>query len=123
MFFVMGMGQGQKKLNFDQLLVCGHCGKYGHLEVYLAYSYLSLFFIPVFKWGKHYYVRNTCCGIVVGLDTELGRKIQKGVVTSLPESIIPQTYCHKVQNKKQCEICGCEVEKDYQFCPKCGKEL
>ena len=47
MFFIMGVSQGQKKLNFDQLIVCGRCGRYGHLEVYMVYSYLSLFFIPV----------------------------------------------------------------------------
>ena len=50
MFFIMGVSQGQKKLNFDQLIVCGRCGRYGHLEVYMVYSYLSLFFIPVLKW-------------------------------------------------------------------------
>ena len=33
MFFIMGVSQGQKKLNFDQLVICGHCGRYGHLEV------------------------------------------------------------------------------------------
>ena len=33
MFFIMGVSQGQKKLNFDQLIVCGRCGRYGHLEV------------------------------------------------------------------------------------------
>ena len=74
MFFIMGVSQGQKKLNFDQLIVCGRCGRYGHLEVYMVYSYLSLFFIPVLKWGRRYYVRTTCCNASVELDAELGRK-------------------------------------------------
>lgn len=51
MFLIMGTGQGRKKLNFDQVIVCGHCGRNGHLEVYVAYSYFSLFFIPIIKWG------------------------------------------------------------------------
>ncbi|MEI3186501.1 MAG: hypothetical protein V8S27_00225 [Lachnospiraceae bacterium] len=50
MFFIMGISQGEKKLNFDQTIMCNHCGQYGHLEVYMIYSYLSLFFIPIFKW-------------------------------------------------------------------------
>ncbi len=123
MFFIMGISQGQKKLNFDQLVVCGHCGRYGHLEVYMVYSYLSLFFIPVLKWGKRYYVRTSCCDTVVELDAELGKQIQRGEVTSLPESIIPSTYSCEVERKKRCGVCGFETEEDFQYCPKCGARL
>lgn len=121
----MGISQGQKKLDFDQLIVCGHCGKYGHLEVYMVYSYLSLFFIPVLKWGRRYYVRTSCCDTSVEISAELGRQIGRGEVTSLPESIIPRTYEYQTQKnqerqKKCCGTCGFETEEDYQYCPKCG---
>lgn len=121
MFFIMGISQGQKRLNFDQVIVCGHCGKYGHLEVYLVYSYLSLFFIPVFKWGRRYFVKTTCCNTSVELDAELGRRIERGEVTSLPESIIPDTYQYR--GKRRCSACGYETEEDFQFCPKCGERF
>lgn len=120
MFFIMGVSQGKKKLNFDQLIICGHCGRYAHLEVYIVYSYLSLFFIPVLKWGRRYYVRTTCCGMTVELEAEQGRQIARGEITSLPESIIPQTYEYHVPGHKHCSSCGFETEEDYQFCPKCG---
>lgn len=149
MFFIMGVSQGQKKLNFDQLVICGHCGRYGHLEVYMVYSYLSLFFIPVFKWGRRYYVRTTCCDTTVEISGDLGRQIDRGEVTSLPESIIPADYQYRgqgqpqgqtqgqaqpqgqaqtqpevcAQAKKHCPSCGFETEEDYQFCPKCGQRL
>ncbi len=122
MFFIMGVSQGRKKLNFDQLIVCGNCGKYGHLEVYLVYSYLSLFFIPIFKWGRNYYVHAACCDTVVPIDKELGRQIERGEVTSLPESIIPNKYPYGGGRRKRC-ACGFETEEDYQFCPKCGARL
>ncbi len=121
MFFIMGISQGQKKLNFDQLVICGNCGKYGHLEVYLVYSYLSLFFIPVFKWGKTYYVKTTCCQKAVQLDGELGRQIERGELASLPESIIPDSGYRN--GKRRCMSCGYEGEQDFQFCPKCGTRL
>lgn len=121
MFFIMGISQGRKKLNFDQTVVCGSCGRFGHLEVYLVYSYLSLFFIPVFKWGRSYYVHTTCCDTTVPIDAELGRQIERGQVTSLPESIIPSTY--RYSGRKRCSACGFETEEDYQFCPKCGARL
>lgn len=122
MFFIMGINQGRKKLNFDQVVVCGNCGRYGHLEVYLVYSCFSLFFIPLFKWGRSYYVRTSCCDKVVPIDGQLGRKIELGQVTSLPEDIIPDTF---IQNggKRRCGNCGFETEEDYQFCPKCGAHL
>lgn len=121
MFFIMGISQGQKKLSFDQMIVCGNCGKYGHLQVYMVYSCLSLFFIPVFKWGRRYYVRTTCCDFSVQIDEELGRKIRRGEIQSLPEDIIPQTF--RYEGKKRCVSCGFETEEDYQFCPKCGQRF
>lgn len=123
MFFIMGVSQGRKKLNFDQLIICGHCGKYGHLEVYMVYSYLSLFFIPVLKWGRRYYVQTTCCETAVELEAEQGRQIARGEITSLPESIIPRTYEYQASSRKYCSSCGFETEEDYQFCPKCGAKF
>lgn len=121
MFFIMGISQGQKKLNFDQTVICGHCGKYGHLSVYMVYSYFSLFFIPLFKWGRTYYAQTSCCGQTVPIDAELGRQIERGQVTSLPENIIPDTY--QYHSVRRCAACGFETEEDYQFCPKCGGRL
>lgn len=121
MFFIMGISQGHKKLDFDQMVVCGNCGKYGHLNVYLVYSYFSLFFIPLFKWGRQYYVKAGCCDTAVVIDAELGRRIERGEVTSLPEDIIPETY--RYDRKKRCAACGFETEEDFQFCPKCGERL
>lgn len=123
MFFIMGVSQGRKKLNFDQLIICGHCGKYGHLEVYMVYSYLSLFFIPVLKWGRRYYVQTTCCETTVELEAEQGRQIARGEIASLPESIIPRTYEYQASSRKHCSSCGFETEEDYQFCPKCGAKF
>ena len=90
----------------------------------MVYSYLSLFFIPVFKWGRRYYVRTTCCGASVELDGELGRRIARGEAVSLPESIIPAGSGYWNQNgHKRCVNCGFETDEDYQFCPKCGGRL
>lgn len=122
MFFIMGINQGKKKLNFDQLIVCGNCGRYGHLEVYLVYSCLSLFFIPIFKWGRSYYVRTSCCDQMIPIDRQLGRGIETGHITALPEDIIPDRFLLN-KGKRHCENCGFETDEDYQFCPKCGNHL
>lgn len=51
MFFIMGITQGRKNFNYDQMIVCEHCGSYGRYQVYMTYMCLSLFFIPCLKSG------------------------------------------------------------------------
>lgn len=80
-----------------------------------------MFFIPVFKWGKRYCVRTTCCDAVVEIDRELGRQIERGQVRALPETIIPANDADT--GKKRCRVCGFETEEDFQFCPKCGTPM
>lgn len=125
MFLIMGTGKKEKKLVFDQLVICKCCGKYGHLEVFLTYSYFMLFFIPIIKWNKHYYVTVSCCNEVVELDQELGKRIKKGEITSLNMDELNFTskeQCLEHELKK-CGNCGFSAESTYQFCPQCGKEL
>lgn len=83
MFFIMGVSQEEKKLDFDEFTICRCCGKYGHVEVYILYWYFMFFFIPLFKWNKTYFVKMTCCNKVGNLDNEIGRKIEKKEKVSL----------------------------------------
>lgn len=121
MFFIMGISEGQKKLDFNQTIVCTSCGKYGRMEVYMGYTYLSLFFIPVFKWNRRYYVKMTCCDTPVRLSREMGEGIKRGEVSYIPEDIMPAARAE--HHKKRCSGCGFETEEKYRFCPECGREL
>ena len=78
MFFIGGISNGEKKLDYVQSIVCSRCDAFGKMEVYMTYMYFSLFFIPIFKWNKKYFVKNTCCDSVYILDDELGVKISRG---------------------------------------------
>ena len=48
MFFMMGINEGRKELNYHQMIVCNHCGAYGQYQVFmhiwccLCFSYLAL---------------------------------------------------------------------------------
>lgn len=121
MFFIMGISQAEKKLDLNQTIICRSCGKYGRFEVYMVYSYLSLFFIPVFKWNRRYYVRTTCCDTRATIDYQLGEQIRRGQSTYIPEDIIPDTW--QGRSGRRCARCGFETEEDFQYCPKCGHEL
>jgi len=78
MFFMMGITDGRKDFDFVQTMICDACGKYGRYQVFMTYTVLSLFFIPCFKWNKHYYVHTGCCGAIYELDPEIGKAIARG---------------------------------------------
>ena len=66
MFFIGGITQGTKELVYNAAaMICGRCGGYGRYQVFMTYMCLSFFFIPIFKWGRKYYVlvkRCSNCG-------------------------------------------------------------
>ena len=47
MFFVFGISQGKKMLDYAKTVICAQCGGYGRYQVFMTYSYFSLFFIPI----------------------------------------------------------------------------
>lgn len=121
MFFIMGMNTRQVKLNFSQLEVCRCCGKYGRIEVFMTYMCLSIFFLPILKWGKRYYVRMDCCDSVTEISKEVGRGIEKGTITEIPYGEL--SFGTREDSMKHCSYCGYTTEEDFDFCPKCGKEF
>jgi zinc-ribbon family len=122
MLFIAGISSKQEKLNYDQTIVCSECGKYGHYEIYFECMVFSFFFIPIIRWNKKYYVRNTCCGTIYRISKERGEDIRKGKETSLSKmdlEIVHQTYSFY----KQCSLCGYETIENFQYCPKCSNRL
>ena len=111
MLFIMGITQGRKEFDINQLMTCSLCGAYGSFRVFMTYTVLSLFFIPTLKWGKRYYV-----------DPEVGKRIARG-----EEVQIRQDDLTRVTNggrfAKTCRNCGYTTDEDFEYCPKCGNRL
>ena len=121
MFFMVGITPGQREFDFRQMIICSNCGAYGNLSVFMTYTVLSLFFIPVFKWDKHYYVRTSCCSTVYKLDAEVGRKIARGEDVEIKPEDMSMFQRGRVNSiHKCCNNCGYETDEDFEFCPKCG---
>ncbi len=123
MFFIMGINQGRKDFQNDQLVICEHCGSYGRYQVFMTYMCLSLFFIPCFKWNRQYYVRTTCCNTVYALDPEVGKRIARGENIEILPRNLTQIQAGCKSRIKTCENCGFETQEDFEFCPKCGKRF
>ena len=127
MFFIMGLSQSQKKLNFVQNIVCSRCGKFGRYEVFMTYTYFSLFFIPIIKWNKQFLVKSTCCNTTYTIDTILGKRILKGEPVELKDSDLHQYGStgtgYNGGGLNRCPGCGYEILSEYSYCPKCGARL
>lgn len=121
MFFVMGISQNQKKLDYKQLNICNCCGKYSNIEVYMTYWYFMFFFIPIVKWGKEYYVKTTCCNKIAKLNCEIGKDIEKGKSININTDEL-DFGCEK-ECIKVCAVCGYSTEEDFIYCPKCSNKL
>ena len=127
MFFMMGITEGRKNLDYNQTEICSVCGRYGRFHVFMTCTVLSLFFIPCFKWNRHYYVQTSCCNTLYELDREMGRRMERGEdVRILPEhlKIVGNgKSAHHYSGCKRCQNCGYETTEDFVFCPKCGMRL
>lgn len=129
MFFMAGITQGTKEIPCGQsVFICSRCGRYGRYQVYMTYLCLSLFFIPVLKWKKEYYVKTSCCGAVYSLDPEVGKRLSRGEELEIQEGDLTLISGHEGQSlpnagSKRCAGCGYETDEDFDFCPKCGRRF
>lgn len=126
MFFIFGISQGKKALNYAKTVVCSQCGGYGRYQVFMTYSFFSLFFIPVVRWNRRYYVQTSCCESVYELNQETGKRLERGEAVDIGETDMTLLQAGRRTtgwNRKQCEGCGYETEEDFRYCPKCGREF
>ncbi|MCR4891157.1 MAG: zinc ribbon domain-containing protein [Lachnospiraceae bacterium] len=122
MFFIMGITEDRKDFELNQLITCSVCGKYGRFIVFMTYTVLSLFFIPTFKWNKHYYVQTSCCGSLYELDPEIGKAIARGEQVEIRQENLTKISSGGgfSSGYKKCRQCGYETTEDFEYCPKCG---
>lgn len=129
MFFICGITQGTKEIFYNAAaMICDRCGRYGRYQIYMTYMCLSLFFIPVFKWNRRYYVKTSCCGTVYELDPETGKRLARGEDPGIrPENMTLISEGHQIPEwevpVKKCRVCGYETKENFDFCPKCGNRF
>ncbi|MDO5040676.1 MAG: zinc ribbon domain-containing protein [Peptoniphilus sp.] len=119
MFFIMGINQGRDSLEYNGALEVHDCGKYGRKEVFVVYNSLSLFFIPLFKFGKKYYVKYNCCDKIYQLKEDVGKEVERGEDPFITEDDLTLIS----QGREFCSNCGYPIERNFDFCPKCGEKL
>ena len=124
MFFLAALTQDRKDLDFDQTMICDVCGAYGHLQVFMTCMVFSFFFIPLFRYDRHYYVESSCCHSLYELDPAIGKALRKGQISRISKEDL-----HLIRGEsntgsyKKCAYCAYETYEDFDYCPKCGNHF
>ena len=131
MFFICGINPVRKAIKYEKMIICNKCGRYGRYEIYITYMCFNIFFIPIIKWDKHYYLETTCCGALYELDKNIGDKLKRNENIEITEKDLTfityennnnMYYSNNVSDKK-CMYCGYVGADDFEYCPKCGRKL
>jgi len=123
MFFIgiFGIEQAKKTIGTYNNAICPACGAFTRFEVYKAYSYFHIFFIPTFRWNVRYYVKPACCGSIYELDPAIGQQYDRGQNPEIRnEHMRP---INQYPPYKTCSACGARVESTFSYCPYCGRRL
>lgn len=124
MFFIAGISSNQKQLEYNQMLICPACGKYCRIEVFMTYMYFSLFFIPMIKWNKNYYVKSNCCQSIFSISKELGSQIEKGMTVTLNDGDIEAfNNQYNKEHRNHCPNCGHVLDESFKYCPNCATPI
>ena len=123
MFFILGINQKKEELDFNQLITCDICGSYGRYSVFVTYTVLTVFFLPLFKWNRHYYVVSSCCNSTYELDGSKGELILNGQPCEIDKEDLILISEGRKNIYKKCRYCGYETNEDFAYCPKCGNTM
>lgn len=127
MFFIVGLSNGIKELGTTQPMVCKNCQRLCAYTILVSYTYLSFFFIPLFRWGKKYTAKTNCCGKVFGIKQILGKELEKasrkGTPLFLSEADLQGEIKYHTFTRMQCPACGFPVTNEFEYCPKCGRKI
>lgn len=124
MFLFFFIKSKQADVPFHQPpIIHDHCGKFGQMQLFQISEVFYLFFIPLFKFNKRYFVRMSCCGEVYQMDKDLVKQIKKGKKTNIQlKELIDLNDYHRL-GKLPCPSCGYILESSSRFCSQCGTFL
>jgi uncharacterized Zn-finger protein len=121
MFFFIAVTSGSKELGKRRCQYFPCCEITSALaSVTCVYQQFIFFFLPIFRFGKRYFVSCPKCGAVYEIDREEGRRLERD-----PNMEIRPDRMFRVAGNavKFCPHCGARVEPGNRFCPNCGSKL
>lgn len=121
MFFIMGSNAKIVQLG-PVGAVCPGCGRALTFNLCKSFSYLHLFFIPVFRWHVRYVATCPGCAAVYEVAPEAGKAAEKGKLATLPSSSLTPLR-NGGRAAGICPHCGGGNPPGSAFCNRCGGRL
>ena len=118
MFLIIGTNSGISDFGYRRCLFPLPCGCQGG-AFSCSYQALTLFFLPLLRFGRRYFL--TCsCGAMYEMPKEEGKRLEKN-----PNAEIDPHNLFIVQSssKKTCPFCKSSVNRDSLYGPRCGAKL
>ncbi len=121
MFFIIGITNGSNDLGTRKCKAFSCCGSFGTMAaVTCTFQQFTLFFIPIFRFGKQYFVTCLNCGTVYEMTKAEGQRIARDYSAEInPE----QLFVVQGTSRKTCPGCNSAIDPNARYCPNCGTRL
>ncbi len=120
MFFIgiFGIQNKDRLLKEYDSVICPDCGRLSRAELFETYTYFHFFFIPLFKWGRKYFVKLRCCNGIFVAEEDYAKQL-------LNSETIDFDRLQKfgIYDDRACSNCGAYVNPNFNYCPNCGNKL
>lgn len=120
MFFIVGITSGTAALGLRRCGFFPCCSRGGAAAVTCLYRQFTFFFLPLFRFGKRYFVSCPCCGAVYEIGRDEGKRIERDPQAEIDPGKLRRTSGRAA---RFCPNCGARIAPDSRFCPYCGAKL
>lgn len=121
MFFIVGISGGSKSLGSRRCRVFACCGASEAPGVFTCtFQVFTFFFLPLFHFGKRYFITCPNCGAVYEISKPEGQRLEHNPGTEVDPA---QMYPVQGPSHKTCPGCGRAIDPSARFCPNCGTRL
>lgn len=121
MFLIFGFTGGSKDLGARRCRAFACCGGIGAMAaVVCTFQQFTLFFIPIFRFGKRYFVTCPNCGTVHEMTKAEGQRIERDYSAEISPD---QLFAVPGAGRKLCPNCRCAIDPNARYCPNCGTRL
>ena len=120
MFFIVGITSGTSELGMRRCASFPCCSHGGAAALTCVYRQFTFFFLPLFRFGKRYFISCPDCGAVYEIERDEGKRVELD-----PQAEIDPGRIHRLAGRaaRFCPNCGQRVNPDSRFCPFCGSRL
>ncbi len=121
MFFIIGITSGSKDLGTRRCSAFSCCGSFGAMgTVICTFQQFTLFFIPIFRFGKRYFITCPNCGTVYEMTKAEGQRMERDTDAEINAD---QIFAVQGASRKICPGCHCSIDPNARYCPNCGTRL